>query len=271
MKSILSLLLFLTFHWCHSQTALINEDFSNGFPPTWNHYYASWSGQHWAILNETLRENSGGFFVATTKQIEMPFVDLSTLPNPVLEFDLAMALVDSNLQFSVQYTTGNNVWTPLLTYFDTTTAITVQRAPDENWIAGPSDYHPITIDLAALTNETNIQFAFVYDYLNAHASGVWFIDNVKLYDKPNISLEENEQNSGFKLYPNPSNSLVHFTPSPNLRNGILRVTNINGKMVMEKRIDFDTLKIDLTSYCSGTYLFIYQKENQTYTEKLVID
>lgn len=263
-------MLFL-FNFAHSQQVyLINEDFNNGFPSNWTHYYSSWGGEQWAIDSGALRENSGPYFVPTKLWVHLPVVDLTTASFPFLEFDFAMAVTDPNIQFSVFYTI-DSIWHPLLTYTDTSTSIPIHTSIDGNWKPLITDYQTISIDLAQFGNESNIRFGFVYDYLNAWASGVWYIDNVKIFDSSPVGIVEHSESFSFQLSPNPTTGIIRFIPNSPIKNATLKITNATGLILHEKVIDSDTENIDLSGYPSGIYFVNCIHSNRTFTRQIIVD
>ena len=203
MKTYYLLPILLMFNLAYSQQVdLINENFDNGIPTNWTHCSTNWgTSPVWAVDSGALKEASGWYFVATSNMFTLPAVDLTLISNPILEFDLAMAITDTNIQLSVWWTndttcnqiwdTINNQWlldsswTLISTYGSSTSGasnvIPVSTALNNNWTPLSTDYQTISIDLTQFANESNIRFSFGSDYLNYGASGVWSLDNIKIF------------------------------------------------------------------------------------------
>lgn len=262
-------ILFL-FNFTYSQQVdLINEDFNDGFPSNWTHYYSSWGGEQWAVDSGALKEASGPYFTPVSNRIELPAVDFTSVSAPSLEFDLAMAVIDTNVQFSIYYTT-DSTWNPLLTFTDTSTAISIHTSHDNNWKPLITDYQTISVDLSQFDNEPDVRFSFVYGYLNAWASGVWYIDNVKVFGSPFTGISKHPQSLSFQLFPNPTSSIIHFIPNNPVKNATLKITSITGKLFLEKVIDSDIEEIDLSAYPPGIYSVHYTHMNRTHIETLIV-
>ena len=202
MKRYIVVLLLVQFKLIYSQQVnLINEDFNSGLPANWTHCSTNWgTSPVWAVDSGALKEASGWYFVATSNMFTLPAVDLTLISNPFLEFDLAMAIIDTNIQLSVWWTndtTCNQVWdtinnqwlldsswTLLSSYGSSTSGaaniISTDTSFNNNWTPLSTDYQTISIDLMPFTNDSNIRFSFGSDYLNYMASGVWYLDDVKV-------------------------------------------------------------------------------------------
>lgn len=78
-----------------------------------------------------------------------------------------------------------------------------------------------------------------------------------------ISKEEN-------AYPNPAKNKITIPYKlKNADKSVLRVYNIDGKMVTQKTIDtnFDNIQLDVTNFSKGTYIYKYQN----ITDKFVVN
>ena len=250
MRQLLVIPLLLLFNYIHAQQIdLIKEDFNKGFPTNWTHYYSSWGGEHFAIDSGALREASGPYFVAVSQQIELPPVNLTSVSDPFLEFDLAMAVIDINVQFSVYYTT-DSTWNPLLTYSDTSTAISIHTSLDNNWRPLITDYQTISVDLSQFAKDTNIRFSFVYDYQNAWASGVWYIDNVNIFGNSTTGISDLSESTAFQLFPNPTSGQLNFAGNDGVIKSI-SIIDVNGKIHLPQRMP--TKSIDVSALPDGIY------------------
>ena len=202
MKTYYVLPMLFLFNFTYSQQVdLINENFDSGIPANWTHCSTNWgTSPVWAVDSGALKEASGWYFVATSNMFTLPAVDLTLISNPFLEFDLAMAITDTNIQLSVWWTndtTCNKVWdtinnqwlldsswTLLSSYGSSTSGaaniISTDTSFNNNWTPLSTDYQMISIDLSPFANDSNIRFGLSSDYLNYGASGVWYVDNVKV-------------------------------------------------------------------------------------------
>ena len=205
MRKYMVILLLLQFKLIYSQQVnLINEDFNSGLPDNWTHCSTNWgSSPVWAVDSGALKEASGWYFVATSNLIKLPPVDLTLISNPFLEFELAMAITDTNIQLSVWWTTDttcnttwdtinnqwlfDSAWNLISSYGSSTSGaantISTDTSVNNNWTSLSTDYQTISIDLSQFANDSNIRFSLGADYLNWMASGVWYVDNVRIFVK----------------------------------------------------------------------------------------
>ncbi|MCR5247746.1 MAG: T9SS type A sorting domain-containing protein [Paludibacteraceae bacterium] len=72
-----------------------------------------------------------------------------------------------------------------------------------------------------------------------------------------------------EIYPNPTNGIVYIKASEETINSIT-VSNMTGKVLVEKAINADQAEIDLSSYNKGIYLVKVVTENDSYIEKVVL-
>jgi parallel beta-helix repeat protein len=66
-----------------------------------------------------------------------------------------------------------------------------------------------------------------------------------------------------KFYPNPTSSILHFD-FPQLFKGRIRISDIHGKIVLEKNIFAQSGSLDLSENKSGIYLLQMESENRTF-------
>jgi hypothetical protein len=84
----------------------------------------------------------------------------------------------------------------------------------------------------------------------------------------NISLTnilENKRN-GIKVFPNPANDVLHIN-SKNLQE--IKIYNMHGKMVYYTSSNICT-KIDVSSFASGFYVFLFKLKDKVITKKVLI-
>jgi hypothetical protein len=292
MKKYIVILLLVQFKLIYSQQVnLINEDFNSGLPANWTHCSTNWgSSPVWAVDSGALKEASGWYFVATSNWITLPAVDLTLVSNPFLEFDLAMAIIDTNIQLSVWWTTDttcNTVWDTinnqwlldsawnLLSSYGSSTSgaantISTDTSVNNNWTPLSTDYQTISLDLSQFANDSNIRFSLGSDYLNWMASGVWYVDNVRIFGNSSTGISKQSEPSSFQLFPNPTNGIIHFIPGNHIKNATLKITDITGEILIKKVIDPDIEEIDLSSYDSGIYFVHYIYDKRASIKKLII-
>ena len=273
-------MIFLLNYSYSQQVDLINENFDDGLPANWIHCSGNWGNAPlWEVTSETLRESSGPYFASVLNAIQLPSVDLTLITDPFLEFKLAMAVIDTNIQLSVWYTTEgtcNPVWDfeaggyifnnwDLLSTYDPETI-----AASDSWTPLNTDYQTISIDLSQHKDSTDIRFCLTAHYINSFARGVWYLDNIKIYGGLQTGVFELSQSSSFKLFPNPANKIVYFMPDQHINNATLKITDITGSVLLDKSTNLTMEEIDVSSYNSGIYLVHYIVSGQNAAIKKLI-
>ncbi len=79
--------------------------------------------------------------------------------------------------------------------------------------------------------------------------------------------------SDMKIYPNPTNDIIHIQVPPNSTPIKLLVFNTLGKLLLSKPIasDADILSLSFNNYQRGLYILKLQTENTIFTAKLILD
>jgi len=80
------------------------------------------------------------------------------------------------------------------------------------------------------------------------------------------SVSENE-NQALAVFPNPANSFI-TVQSPVALNGILRLTDLTGRIVLEERVTGKTAQLNIMELAQGTYILIVVDGNNTLTAKI---
>ncbi len=80
----------------------------------------------------------------------------------------------------------------------------------------------------------------------------------------------NDKNT-FKIYPNPAKTFVTIDAnSLNLDNYQVEIFDIYGKMVFQKKVFHQEIKIDITPLTSGVYICRVQSKSKIYSKKLIL-
>jgi N-acetylneuraminic acid mutarotase/predicted GH43/DUF377 family glycosyl hydrolase len=78
----------------------------------------------------------------------------------------------------------------------------------------------------------------------------------------------NNEARGFKLYPNPASDLITLEfKSPGTH--MIRLTNLNGQLMYNKRMEGNSHQIDLSSFLKGVYLITVTSRDYVRTEKII--
>ena len=202
--------------------------------------------------------------------------DLTTITNPILTFQMAFRIeVDWDVLY-MQYSLDGTTWNLLGT------------AADPNWYNNTSTAHALNVgnqwsgiadtmqqysyDLATFTNETNIQFRFLFaSDGSAEEEGVVIDDFVINGTMLNVG---NTLEDSLFIHPNPSNGIFKIS----WNNGLTAIKNmkihdISGKLIKIINQDFSGLnnyELDLNNLSKGLYLLKIQSDKTQVTKKLIL-
>lgn len=95
-----------------------------------------------------------------------------------------------------------------------------------------------------------------------------FIDWVRVYELEANATAENENSSGFKIFPNPTNGLLNFEMN-NPENYNIRITDISGKTIIHTSLD-RSAALDISVLKKGSYLVLATKGKFTLSRKIII-
>jgi hypothetical protein len=85
-----------------------------------------------------------------------------------------------------------------------------------------------------------------------------------------LSVSEIEENEGFRLFPNPSSSLINLEFSTTITSGSLKILDVMGRRVMQKSLNgIDKITLDMEDISNGVYLIAVQQENTTSAKRFV--
>lgn len=83
-----------------------------------------------------------------------------------------------------------------------------------------------------------------------------------------LSNQSFNSNNNFKAYPNPANNVINVTTN-NIDSYKLRVTDITGKVVLEKALNGIQNSIDISALSNGAYFFTFNSDNKIETAKII--
>jgi hypothetical protein len=85
-----------------------------------------------------------------------------------------------------------------------------------------------------------------------------------------LSINDLEQQSTIKLYPNPSNSVLHIQTQNINSNGTIEVYNLLGKKVLSQQLNSsETSQINVSNWDDGLYLIKISSENGEDTKRFI--
>ena len=221
-------------------------------------------------LSGNYADNSKGYLVTNC-------YDLTTIANPVLNFQMAFDLEINYDVAYVQYSTNEGIeWEVLGTsadpnwYNSNTTAGNCLTCVGAQWTGTQSNLAPYSYDLSAFSSQSNIIFRIVLhsdNYVSMEGVVIddLFVDGTPL-DADNFQIEQ------ISVYPNPSKDVFYVK----MNNSVpfdLRVTDITGKIVYtKKQINSGTpFPLQMETYSSGVYFLQIEANNQFSTRKLILN
>jgi hypothetical protein len=83
------------------------------------------------------------------------------------------------------------------------------------------------------------------------------------------NIDSLQTNNEISIYPNPSNGVFFIQSNLDDNNGVIRVYNPYGKLILEKNIIQNNNKIDLSDCSSGIYVAIYTSNKLHVQQKII--
>lgn len=87
---------------------------------------------------------------------------------------------------------------------------------------------------------------------------------------PTGIINNNEEEMPFRLFPNPSSGLFYVSIPDNLSASVLSLTDLNGKLILQRNLAASTEAIDVSDIAKGIYIVTLQSSRGTTQKKLVI-
>lgn len=109
-----------------------------------------------------------------------------------------------------------------------------------------------------------------WDAVNTCGNNYEFAQNFELIFGP-ISSTEHSVLDEFRMYPNPVSDLLHLEFGSDLKNGLLEITDMSGKVIWQSETNNrDSFVIDVRNITNGFYFVKAQTLNEVRVLKLVI-
>ena len=99
------------------------------------------------------------------------------------------------------------------------------------------------------------------------SNGKWYFDNVSTV-ATTLSIKNNKQNVGVKIYPNPAKNILNIT-SDSFEVKNVEIYNLLGKLVLFEAVSNQNLNISALN--KGVYFVKVTQEGKTITRKLVVE
>ncbi len=89
---------------------------------------------------------------------------------------------------------------------------------------------------------------------------------------PLLSTEENALDSGFRVFPNPSNGQITINVAGTFGNGQVRIFDINGREVFNMDATLQgSISVNAAGLSKGVYIMSITSESNSFTSKLIIE
>ena len=125
-----------------------------------------------------------------------------------------------------------------------------------------------------LPNETGIvQFAFYGTSKVTNANNRLFIDNFKVYDSVFVGVNEIQEETNFKIFPNPNTGLFTILNEGSPIKSNIKVVDVQGRLVFDEGFFFNTYgrkQIDITTLKAGVYVLMIQSEGKLEQHRIII-
>jgi hypothetical protein len=83
-----------------------------------------------------------------------------------------------------------------------------------------------------------------------------------------LSVSGVQQELGFNFYPNPTSNIVSIK-NPQIKNGTVRVYDLNGRALLNKKINSAVSEVNISHLAAGLYLFKVQVENGQFIKRII--
>ena len=248
------------------------EGFESGIPNDWfiNNPDAglTWEGSALSgrgSSSSMIMNNADNSNIGEIDEITTPPLDLTTITQPQLSFDIAYTKFDDNspdkLTVYVSTDCGDS-WTQLWqkNHHDMETKV-VATAQSNAWVPSvDGDWRTETIDLAAYSSEQSLKVKF--ENTSGYGTRVW-LDNINLGTTlTNIDIHETVT---FSIYPNPGQDFI-VVSNDGKQDMEVTITNALGKTMFKKQMNRANEKLNTSNFSSGIY-FITIKYNGTLFSK----
>lgn len=148
------------------------------------------------------------------------------------------------------------------------------NSPISQTVVGQVGGNPITAHMASLNSNPDM----------SAAKGTAYLDTIQGYILPRImcvfelegsvcspdNVNENTQEEGFSVYPNPANNRITIAASAAIRN--VRVFDLTGKIVNSREgVNASTLNMDVNELPAGVYFVQINTEHNRMTQRIIVE
>lgn len=180
-----------------------------------------------------------------------PVFDMSALTSPALSFTFLNPIYENKIDtLGVYYkTNANEDWQYLASYSDSHTEMT-------------------SVTLSLPTPSQTYQIMFLGEGLDGNRV---VLDNIKVFDEDDVSINDVEATTSIRLYPNPTTDNVILNVEGMMNEATVTVSDIQGRNVLTQKLSQGqkTLTIETANLQAGFYYVRVIGNNSVLTQKLI--
>jgi hypothetical protein len=199
----------------------------------WSRYYG---GSGWDLASSIKQTSGGGYIVAGRTNSSDGDVWGGNIINDSI-YDYWTLKLNSE---------GDTLWTKCFGGSNEDKAYSIQQTQDGGYIvAGQSN-----------SNDGDVE--------GNHGNGDFWIVKLSSFD----STEEISEDNEFSLHPNPTKDLINIE-FQNKGNNELKITNINGKLMLNMKLRTNKTQIEISEYPTGIYFITVSGDDFIKTKKII--
>ncbi|MEO5569506.1 MAG: T9SS type A sorting domain-containing protein [Bacteroidia bacterium] len=207
-----------------------------------------------------------------------PNLDLTTLTNPVMTFQIAYRMLSDpgqfpnwsdTLEIDISTDCGDS-WTQLYKKYSVNLTTIIPAFSTVDFIPGPNDWRQEIITLAPFTTNNNVLIKFIHT--NDYENGM-YVDDINIDNSTGVNEIINDEQ--FSVYPNPANSNVqiYFTETSKSKINLLLIDAL-GKIIKSEAFETASggiLSMNVSAVASGVYILRINKNGNVINKKLIIN
>lgn len=203
--------------------------------------------------------------IGSIDELYSPTIDLSTIENPVLTFDVSYQYIASHADTLCVLVSDNcgddNSFIPIFCSGGENLATRFTDTPLDG-----NDWADYSLDLSEFAGkQIMLNFKTISD------GGTWiFIDNVNITGDVISTGETNLIGTNIAVYPNPTKDKVWVNLPSISKNSQATIYNISGQQVAKHALTTTKNQLDISTLSTGVYFITINSGTVTYKDKLVI-
>ncbi len=146
---------------------------------------------------------------------------------------------------------------------------------NQNWLAGDSKMLTTTFSVSNISDTNKlVMVAFVQDETSKEILQVATNKEAVISTGINIVADPDQNDAGFKIFPNPARDIVYVAPNNLTGKFIIEIYNSMGILVkiLRQEMNANNFNIDISGYPNGMYVIkLITFNNQVFTHKLIIN